>query len=53
MPRSADLILIRRDDRVVPQAAVSNRSKEASLFDQLVGAREQARWHVEAKRNIW
>jgi len=34
----------------VPQAAVSNRSKATSLFDHLVGEREQRRRHGEAER---
>ena len=35
--------------RKVPEPAVSNRSKEASLVDHLVGAGEQRRRHGDAK----
>ena len=34
----------------MPQAAVSNRSKPASLFDYLVGTSKQGCRHVEAER---
>jgi hypothetical protein len=34
---------------LVPQGALSKRSK-ISLFDHLVGANEQRRWHCEAER---
>jgi hypothetical protein len=34
----------------LPEAAVSNRSKTAALFDHLVGAREQRRRHFQANR---
>src|SRR5262249_62204843 len=33
----------------VPKAAVSNRSKTVALFDHLIGAGEQRRWHFEAE----
>jgi hypothetical protein len=36
--------------RVVPEAAVSNRSKTVALFDHLVGAGEQLVWNLEAER---
>src|SRR5262249_38858230 len=45
----ADFAGSRRDVSDVPKAAVSNRSK-AALFDHLVGAGEQRRWHFEAER---
>jgi hypothetical protein len=35
---------------LVPQAAVSNRSKGSFLFDHLVGAGEQHRRHGKAER---
>ena len=38
------------DGREVPEAAVSNHSKPAYLFDHLVGEREQLVGYVDAKR---
>ena len=34
----------------MPEPAVSNRSKEVSLIDHLVGTGEEGRWHGEAER---
>jgi hypothetical protein len=42
-PRSCDVAQ-------VPKAAVSGRSKAASLFDDLVGAGEQRRRNLDAER---
>jgi hypothetical protein len=50
VPKGADIIGAFRHFRVVPKAAVSNRSKADNLFDHLVGAGEQRRRHVEAER---
>src|SRR5262249_40516871 len=36
--------------RLVPKAAVSRRSKNGPLFDDLVGASKQRGWHSDAER---
>ena len=50
VPKGADIIGAFRHFRVVPKAAVSNRSKADNLFDHLVGAGEQGRRDFEAER---
>ena len=45
VPSIADLAEPRSIVRVVPQAVISQR-----LFDHLVGAGEQGRWHVKTER---
>jgi hypothetical protein len=47
LPPKADIARCHWHVRLVPKAAVSNRSKIAFLLDHLVGAGEQARRHFE------
>jgi hypothetical protein len=49
VPKGADIIGAFRHFRVVPKAAVSNRSKADNLFDHLVGAGERGQRHGETK----
>jgi hypothetical protein len=49
VPKGADIIGAFRHFRVVPKAAVSNRSKADNLFDHPVGAGEQRQRHHDAQ----
>ena len=48
-PQLAESIRAAKRFRVVPQAAVSNRSKASYLFDHLIGAGQHQRWDGEAE----
>src|SRR5262245_29055743 len=50
LPPKADLNPSSRHVAQVPEPAVSNRSRTASLLDHLVGAGDQRRWHLQTER---